>query len=98
MLQRLYKYISGDNVDNKKISMTTPVITFVKPEDDFKHAEQNYTVAFYLPAQFQVWHAYQSHVCQCDDNMLIVWRPTHNLAGGGNSSLKLIESDTWLES
>ena len=53
-MQRLYKYISGDNVDNKKISMTTPVITFVKPDEDFKTAEQNYTVAFYLPEQFQV--------------------------------------------
>lgn len=50
---KLFRYISGNNVDNKKISMTTPVITFVRPDEDFKSAEKNYTVAFYLPAQFQ---------------------------------------------
>ena len=53
-MQKLFRYISGNNVDNKKISMTTPVITFVKPSEDFKSAQKNYTVAFYLPAQFQV--------------------------------------------
>ena len=53
-LQKLYRYISGNNADNAKISMTTPVITFVKPSEDFKSAEKNYTVAFYLPQQFQV--------------------------------------------
>ncbi len=55
LLQKLFKYISGNNVDNAKISMTTPVVTFVKPSADFKTAEKNYTVAFYLPQQFQVW-------------------------------------------
>ncbi|KAL0037464.1 hypothetical protein WJX79_009551 [Trebouxia sp. C0005] len=50
---KLFKYISGNNVDNAKISMTTPVITFVKPSADFKTAEKNYTIAFYLPQQFQ---------------------------------------------
>lgn len=55
-LQKLYRYISGNNADNAKISMTTPVITFVKPSEDFKTAEKNYTVAFYLPQQFQVSH------------------------------------------
>ena len=54
-MQRLFRYISGNNVDNAKISMTTPVITFVKPTADFKSAEKNYTVAFYLPQQFQVF-------------------------------------------
>ena len=54
LLQKLFRYISGNNVDNAKISMTAPVITFVKPTSDFKSAEQNYTVAFYLPQQFQV--------------------------------------------
>ena len=53
-MQKLFRYISGNNVDNKKISMTTPVVTFVKPNDDFTSSEKNYTVAFYLPAQFQV--------------------------------------------
>ena len=53
--QRLFRYISGNNVDNAKISMTAPVITFVKPTADFKSADKNYTVAFYLPQQFQVW-------------------------------------------
>lgn len=53
-LQRLFRYISGNNVGNVKISMTAPVITFVKPTADFKSAEKNYTVAFYLPQQFQV--------------------------------------------
>jgi len=43
---RLYKYISGDNVDNKKISMTTPVITFIKPDEEFKTAEQTTLLPF----------------------------------------------------
>lgn len=42
--------------------MTTPVITFVKPTADFKSAEKNYTVAFYLPQQFQVCSANHSLV------------------------------------
>ena len=74
-LQKLFRYISGNNVDNKKISMTTPVITFVKPSDDFKSAEKNYTIAFYLPAQFQVtalalqWPS--SNMCDCQHPMCL---------------------------
>lgn len=50
---RLFRYISGNNVDNAKIDMTSPVIIFERSTDGFKSAEKNYTVAFYLPQQFQ---------------------------------------------
>ncbi|DBA72585.1 TPA: hypothetical protein ACH3X2_010338 [Trebouxia sp. C0005] len=50
---RLFRYISGNNVDNAKIDMTSPVIIFERSSDGFKSAEKNYTIAFYLPQQFQ---------------------------------------------
>ncbi len=53
-MQRLFRYISGNNVDNAKMDMTSPVIIFERSTDGFKSAEKNYTVAFYLPQQFQV--------------------------------------------
>ena len=62
LVQKLFKYIDGNNVDNKKISMTTPVVTFVHPSHDFKSAEKNYTISFYLPQQFQVFLSVSSMV------------------------------------
>ena len=64
-MQRLYRYISGNNVDNAKIDMTSPVIIFERSTDGFKSAEKNYTVAFYLPQQFQVWQIWHALVIAC---------------------------------
>ncbi len=58
-MQRLLRYVSGNNVDNAKIDMTSPVIMFERSNDGFKSAEKNYTVAFYLPQQFQVWQTWR---------------------------------------
>ena len=54
LVQKLYKYIAGNNADNVKIDMTSPVLIFEHSSDGFKSAEKDYTVAFYLPKQFQV--------------------------------------------
>ncbi len=64
-MQRLFRYISGNNADNAKIDMTSPVIIFERSSDGFKSAEKNYTVAFYLPQQFQVWQIWHSLSVAC---------------------------------
>jgi hypothetical protein len=49
----LYRYIDGKNEDEKKINMGAPVVTRIKPVNGFRGSEQNYTIAFYLPEEFQ---------------------------------------------
>lgn len=50
----LHSYINGNNMDDKKINMTTPVATQFYPEEGFRQTQKNFTVAFFLPFDFQV--------------------------------------------
>lgn len=50
----LYKYIDGDNMDEVKMNMTAPVVTMFRPEEGFRSAQKDFTVAFYLPCKYQV--------------------------------------------
>ena len=55
MLQKLYRYIAGNYVDNTKIDMTLPIVILDRhSKDGFKSAENNRVIAFYLLQQFQV--------------------------------------------
>ncbi|XP_059092939.1 heme-binding protein 2-like isoform X2 [Tigriopus californicus] len=49
---RLFQYISGNNVNNTKIDMTSPVTFFIQRSDD-PEAEQEFTMSFYIPAVHQ---------------------------------------------
>ena len=53
-LQMLYSYINGNNLDGRKLNMTTPVATQFFPTEEFRQAEKNFTVSFFLPFKFQV--------------------------------------------
>lgn len=50
----LYEYIDGNNLEGKKINMTSPVVTQFYPEAEFRQAEKNFTIAFFLPFDYQV--------------------------------------------
>jgi len=50
---RLYKYIDGNNLEEEKINMTAPVAAQFFPEEGFRTAEKNFTVAFFLPFAYQ---------------------------------------------
>lgn len=49
---RLFQYISGNNVNNTKIDMTSPVTFFIKRNED-PEAEKEFTMSFYIPAVHQ---------------------------------------------
>jgi len=52
-LQRLFKYISGDNVGHVKIPMTAPVTVKVTAAQG-PFCEDNFTVSFFVPFEHQV--------------------------------------------
>lgn len=53
-MQMLYSYIDGNNMEGKKIEMTSPVLSQFYPEEGFRQTEKNFTVAFFVPFDFQV--------------------------------------------
>ncbi|KAF5199933.1 Soul heme-binding family protein [Thalictrum thalictroides] len=48
---RLFQYIQGANLNNSRISMTTPVLTSIVSAGPFQSSA--YNVRFYLPVKFQ---------------------------------------------
>ena len=50
MLQRLVKYIWGDNELERKIEMTSPVVTTVRLDAD-QRIRDDFTVSFFLPRE-----------------------------------------------
>ena len=48
MIIRLFNYISGKNVEGKKIEMTAPVLTEVLPSDG-PFCKSSFIVSFYVP-------------------------------------------------
>ena len=46
-------YLKGANEDRRSIDMTTPVVTTFHPQSDFKHCSDNFTVAVFLPYEYQ---------------------------------------------
>jgi hypothetical protein len=49
---RLFKYISGENEQNTKIEMTSPVKTYVEAGQG-PFCKSTFTVSFYVPSEFQ---------------------------------------------
>ena len=52
-VQRLFKYISGENEQNTRIDMTSPVKTYVQAGQG-PYCKSTFTVSFYVPSEFQV--------------------------------------------
>ncbi|KAK9811330.1 hypothetical protein WJX72_001947 [[Myrmecia] bisecta] len=49
----LYRYFDGANDQSKKMPMTEPVLSRIKPVNGFRTSETNYTISFYLLDEFQ---------------------------------------------
>ncbi|KAK9811439.1 hypothetical protein WJX72_003919 [[Myrmecia] bisecta] len=49
----LYRYFDGGNDQSKKLPATEPVVARIVPVNGFRGSEQNYTIAYYLPTEFQ---------------------------------------------
>lgn len=50
---RLFDYISGQNVDNKHIEMTAPVTVQVLPIESGPWCKSNFVVSFFVPPEYQ---------------------------------------------
>jgi len=50
--ERNFEYISGNNSEDKKIEMTSPVSTFIQPAQG-PYCTSNMTVSFYVPWAYQ---------------------------------------------
>jgi len=53
--QRNFQYISGNNSENKKIDMTSPVTNYIQPAQG-PYCTTNITVSFYVPWSYQPPH------------------------------------------
>lgn len=77
-MQKLFKYIGGNNDDEQKIAMTTPVRTKIAAGDG-PFCKDKYVISFFVPYKFQVrtslhqftppW--YFAFVCDCANARLI---------------------------
>ena len=45
LLQRIFPYLKGANLNNTKLDMTAPVVTQISPKYGFRESHRNYTVA-----------------------------------------------------
>lgn len=52
-VQKLFKYIGGNNEEKEKIAMTCPVRVLVHPSEG-PFCESNFTISFFVPLAFQV--------------------------------------------
>lgn len=51
-LQKLFKYIGGQNADGEKIAMTAPVRTKIAAGDG-PFCKDHFTISFFVPFKFQ---------------------------------------------
>jgi hypothetical protein len=64
-LQKLFKYIGGENEGKKSIPMTAPVRVSVQPSSG-PFCANDFTISFFVPYEFQVrlLHMHPEEPCQ----------------------------------